>query len=275
MPVNSVNTNVGALIALQSLNSTNSLLDVTQKRVSTGFRVADARDDGAAFAIAQDLRGEVKGYEAVGEQLGLAKGVLEVASAAATAISDTLGEIQGVLTKLADENVTGSQRTSYETDYAALKTEITNFINNATFNGQNLLDASATISVISGIDGSTLDITGYDLATDVSGELTAAVDSDGTLARALLADGGGFQNAVDNIGTSLAQYGADIRSIGNQANYVSVLRDATEVGIGEIVDADLARESAKLQSLQIRQQLGTQTLGIANQAPSILLGLFR
>lgn len=275
MALNSVHTNTGAIIALQGLNRTNLELEQAQKRVNTGYRISDALDDGAGFAIAQTLRGQLNGYESIGEQLSKAKGTMSVANAVATEISNTLIETQSVLTKLADENVTGTQRTQYENDYAALKTEITNFINNAAFNGTNILNAAGTLNVIGALDGSSISVTTFDLATDISAELTAAVDADGTLARALLGAGGGFANAMSNIGDTLAQIGADIRTLDNQINYVNVLRDATETGIGDIVDADLAKESAKLQALQIRQQLGTQTLSIANGAPSILLNLFQ
>jgi len=273
---NSIHTNYGAIIALQSLNRTNVDLDQAQKRVSTGYRVADNIDDGASFAIAEGLRGNVKALEAVNEQLGKAKGLLNVASSAATSISTTLQDIEAVLIKLSDEAVSGTQRAQYIADYDALKTEISNYIGSASFNGTNLLDGtSGNINVISDIEGGSLAITEQNLLTGVYNRLTDITEADATTeAGALIASGGGFQTAKTALGTSLAALGADYRALDNQETFIATLQDATEVGIGAIVDADLAKESAKLQSLQIRQQLATQTLGIANQAPSILLGLF-
>ncbi len=272
MPVNSVNTNAGAIIALQSLNNTNSSLDSTQKRISTGFKVADNVDDGATFAIAQGLRGDLKAYEAVNSQLNQTRGVVNVASAAATNISNTLADIEGVLVQLADGAVTGDQRTQLASEYASLKTEITNFISQAEFNGTNILDNSsgASITTIQDAEGGQLSITAYDLATTISSNLGTVADA--SAAQTLLS--GSFATAVSNIGTTLAQLGQATRSIDNQIDFVDVLSDATEVGIGDLVDADLAKESARLESLQIQQQLGTQALGIANNAPSILLALF-
>lgn len=287
MALNSVHTNVSAIIALQGLNRTNQLLDASQKRVSTGLKIADAKDDGAGFAIAQGLRADLQAYEAVQEQVSKARGTLTVASEASRQISDTMADIRAVVTKLADQNVSGAQRTQYQNDYAALKNEVTNFINQANFNGINLLDNSATpgLNIIGNIDGSTLTLSAYDLATDISANLID-LDVPGTFATAALAaaaaqgtiDPAGtaeFVTAETNIGNTMSSLGADLRTLDNRLDYLRVLEDATTDGLGSIVDADLAKESAKLQSLQIRQQLGTQTLSIANSSPQILLSLFQ
>lgn len=273
MSLNSVNTNTAALIALQSLNRTNEQLAGVQNRVSTGLRISNSKEDGAAFAIAQGLRGDIKGYQAIGEQLSKAKGVMAVANDVSKSISDTLANIRSVMIKLADDNVTGSARTTYQNDYAALKTEITNFINNASFGGANLLNSTTALNVVGTLTGGSMTLTAFNLATDVSANLTAATTA--TLARAMLTATGGLSVAETNIGATMASLGADTRSLDNRISFVSLLSDSTEQGIGAIVDADLAKESARLQSLQVRQQLGTQTLNIANQGPNILLSLFR
>ena len=273
MALNSVNTNISALIALQSLNKTNQQLQAVQQRVSTGFRVANAKDDSAAFAIAQGLRGSVQGYESIQEQLAKAKGTTAVANTAAKTISDTLGEIRGVMTKLADANVTGIERTQYEGDYANLKAEVVRFIAGANFNGTNLLNTGTGVSVISNLAGGSLTIRASDLSTSVVANLTAVTTP--LQAQTMLASGGGLYLAETNIGTTMANLGADSKSLDSQYDYVSILSDATTEGIGAIVDADMAKESAKLQALQIRQQLATQTLSIANQSPSVLLSLFK
>jgi flagellin len=273
MALNSVHTNVSALVALQGLNRTNEQLQATQTRVSSGFRVSSAKEDGASFAIAQGLRGDVRGYEAIQEQLSKAKGTMSIANESARKISDTLGDVRSVMTKLADDNVTGEQRTQYEGDYANLIAEITRFISGAEFNGVNLLNTTTDLNVISTLAGGSLTLNAFDLPTDVTANLTAvtsAVD-----ARAMLAAGGGLRLAETAIANTMAQLGADTKSLDNQYTYVGLLSDATEEGVGAIVDADLAKESAKLQALQIRQQLGTQTLSIANQAPNVLLSLFQ
>jgi flagellin len=297
MPINSIVTNSSALTALQGLNSTNRMLEAVQKKVNTGYRVNDAKDDGASFAIAEGLRGNVKGLEAVSEQLSKAKGTVGVALEAMNRVSSTMQEVEEVMVKLADDNVAdpSDQRTQYENDFAALINEIKRFIGDAEFGGVNLLTADSDVSVIGNLDGSTtIDLTGFDqdgggvttndvddLNDFLGGDLLetstpGTVPGDATTARASLVGGAdSFALAKAAVGNILATLGAESRSLDNQISYVGVITDATEVGIGDIVDADVAAASAELQSLQIRQQLATQTLSIANQSPQVLLGLFQ
>ena len=269
----SVNTNVGALVALQSLNRTNSELNTVQKRISTGFRVADGADDGAAFSVAQGLRADVKGYEAVNERLGSAKGLVTVALEGARGVSDTVNEIRKVLVKLADATLSTDERTQYTADYASLKTEVTNFISQSTYNGVSLLTGTAANNIIFNNVGGTFSLVAQNLAASNTTNLTAAATA--TAAAALITATGSLQAFETAVGTALSTIGSYKRAIDNQDNFIKVLSDATTAGIGAIVDADLAKESALLQSLQIRQQLGTQALSIANQAPSSILSLFR
>ncbi len=273
---NSVHTNVAALIALQGLNRTNDELQGVQNRVTTGFRINNARDDGAAFAIAQGLRGNLKAYESISEQLSKAKGLLTVANEGAKQISNTLGDIRGVVTKLADANVSGTQRTQYVAEYNALKAEIQNYITNSTFNGVNILNTATAVTVISNLVGGSITINSQDLTTNVLNTLpTITGATTAATVAASLGAAGAVTTAETNIGNAMATLGNNTRTLDNTINYNGVLSDATEEGVGAIVDADLAKESAKLQALQIRQQLGTQTLSIANQGPNILLSLFQ
>src|SRR5690606_4061152 len=186
--------------------------------------------------------------------------------------SDTLGEARKVLVKLADGNLSAEERTQYNADYAALKTEVQNFVNQADFNGQNLLGAgTGSINIIFDSSGGQFTLT----EQDIYGGIGAGVAAVATSTAAATHLGGAFVTFEYLVATGLSTVGCYIRSVTNQDNFTKVLADATTVGIGAIVDADLAKESARLQSLQIRQQLGTQALSIANQGPSILLNLFR
>ena len=83
-----------------------------------------------------------------------------------------------------------------------------------------------------------------------------------------------YSNLESVVNTALGSLGAEVRALNLQTSFLEEIRDATDEGLGNIVDADLARESARLTSLQVQQQLSTQTLGIANQRPQTLLGLF-
>ena len=278
MSLNSVNTNRQAVFALQSLNQTNSELGFTQKRVSTGYRVADARDDGGAFAVAQAVRSDVAGITAVGEQLGGTRGILSTTFASLSVVSDTMKQIRAVLTRLADGAVTGSSRTSYQEQYTLLADQVAKFIDDAQYNGRTLLSTVATsgggnIVSIRNETGQTFTIeavNGGDL------KLTTTAPTSATSAAAFLTPGtGAFDLADTAVSSALNKFGAQMQYVENQAVYNSKKVDAMNDGLGALVDADLARESSALQALQTRQQLGVQTLSLANQGPQVLLSLFR
>jgi flagellin len=268
----SVNFNDGAAVALRALNYTNSQIGVIQKQISTGYRVADAVDNGAVFAIAQGLRSNVAALSAVNGQLGAANGLLQVTSSAATGVSNTLSSIRSVLQQLADSNITGNARTQLNAQYSTLSTSVNNYIANATYNSRNLISSnSANVSVIKDIAANQYTITAQDLNSNVTSLLTSVSDSTG--AATLLSTG--FVSAQNFVGTALNAFSASTQFITGQITFNSSVTDATNSGLGALVDADLAKASALLQSLQIKQQLGVQALSIANQTPQVLLNLFK
>lgn len=277
MSLNSVNTNVGAMVALQSLNRTNEALNTTQKRVSTGYRVSDAKDDGAAFAVAQSVRADVAGLTAANEQLGGVKGVLDTAIAGLTKVSDTMTKIRETLVRLADDTLNTNQRAQYNAQYEALRTQVQNFIADATYNGRTLLDTNAAngggdITTTRNESGTTYTL----IAADGAGTMVvAAAPADAATAQAAIAAGGDWQAVNTLIADALNRFGSDSRYVDAQVAYNRDKLDALDGGLGALIDADLAKESARLQALQIRQQLGTQSLGIANKAPQSLLSLFQ
>ena len=277
MSFNSVNTNRQAVFALQSLNKTNAELGFTQKRVSTGYRVSDARDDGGAFAVAQAVRSDVAGVTAVGEQLGGTRGILSTTFASLSVVSDTMKQARAVLTRLADAAVTGDSRTQYESQYTLLVNQIGSFIDDAFYNGRTLLSTTGpsggNIVSIRNETGGTFTIN----AVDGAGlKLLSAVPTTAALAVARLTSGTGDFDVKDAaISSALNSFGAQMQFVENQQVYNSKKVDALNDGLGALVDADLAKESSNLQALQTRQELGLQTLSLANQGPQVLLSLFR
>jgi flagellin len=275
--MNSVNTNLGSMVALQSLNRTSDQLSVVQKRISTGMRVADSKDDGGAFAVAQAVRADVSGLTAANEQLGGTKGVLETTFAALGKVSESMVKIRETLTRLADGTINDNQRGQYEAQYTALRTQIENFVSDATYNGRTLLSTDTAagggdITAIRNESGGTFTVAAIDGAGSL---LVATAPADAAAAQTALADGGDFETVESAVADALNQFGSDSNYIDSQIRYNKDKVDAMEGGLGALVDADLAKESAKLQSLQIRQQLGTQAMSIANQSPQTLLSLFR
>ena len=277
MSFNSVNTNRQAVFALQSLNQTNAELGFTQKRVSTGYRVADARDDGGAFAVAQAVRSDVAGVTAVGEQLGGTRGILSTTFASLSVVSDTMKQARAVLTRLADAAVTGDSRTQYEAQYTLLVNQIGSFIDDAFYNGRTLLSTTGpsggNIVSIRNETGGTFTINAVNGANL---KLLSAVPTTAALAVARLTSGTGDFDVKDAaISSALNSFGAQMQFVENQQVYNSKKVDALNDGLGALVDADLAKESSNLQALQTRQELGLQTLSLANQGPQVLLSLFR
>lgn len=279
---NSIFTNAGAMTALRSLNAINRRSDVVQMRVSTGLKVANALDDASNFSISQGIRGEIKSISAVSQGLNNAKGIGKVALAGTTGISNLLQDIQQKITELANEGVTNSQRSILANDFDQLLSQAANFITNAVFNGVSLISTSSTnVNTLSNLSGGTLTLTaqtdlrtnlvalaatGTLLANDVAGATTGQNLLNGTL--------GAFLTMESSTNVALGSIGSEVRALELQTEFLSAISDATEEGLGNIVDADLARESANLTSLQVQQQLGIQTLGIANQRPQSILGLF-
>lgn len=272
---NSIITNPSAFTALRTLNSVNRSLDVTQNRVSTGLKVAGALDDASNFSIAQGIRGELKGFAAVTQGLNLAKGIGAVAVAGATGVSNLLTDIRQKLTELSNGGITTAQRDILTSDFNQLLSQAANFIDNSVFNGVNLLDtatASVDVNTLSNLNGGTLTLSAQDLRTQTLSLAAVSVGS-ATSSQAVLANQ--FSNLESVVNTALGSLGAEIRAFNLQTTFIEQITDATEEGLGNIVDADLARESAKLTALQVQQQLSIQTLGIANQRPQSILGLFR
>ena len=272
----SVNTNAGAFAALQNLNQTQSELNTTQTQINTGLRVASAKDDAATFAIAQTLRGEVSGLQAVSSSLDRAQSSLDVAIAAGEAVSDLLIELKEKAVAAKDNGLDTASRTSLNDDFKQLRDQITSIVDNAEFNGTNAVqnNGDAIVAITNDTGSNTITIAAQNLSLSGSNvALTATQDiSTQDLASVAVAD---IESSIENVNTALSALGSGANRVELQQNFVNSLSDSIEVGIGNLVDADLAETSANLQSLQVRQQLGLQALSIANQAPQSVLSLFR
>ncbi len=401
----SVNSNYGASIALQSLNATNKELTEVQNRISTGFKVSSARDNGAVYAIAEGQRARVSSVAAIKDGIDRASSTVDVALAAGKSVGEILQKLKATAVAAQADDLTADQRTALQTDFASLRQQIDTIANAAQFNGANLAIGNSSLNVLisdlggsvaatsdgvqsaglaTPVSGSALvidvgaaggDIADGDLITfaltdsvnngtftieveltagmtvdqfveevnaasggkisasydDTTGEFTylindtnfddLAISSSGTdasnigagVATATVSSTGSntfavtgadfslsgsilsslastdisvstaaattASNAIDtaitDLNNALATMGSQAAALDIQNSFLSKLSDTIEQGIGNLVDADLAKESARLQSLQIKQQLGAQALSIANQAPSLILSFFR
>jgi flagellin len=268
----SVNTNVGAMVALQNLMLTNSQLNTTNDRVSTGYKVVGPKDDASTFAIAQGLRADIKSFDAVQQSLSSGTGILSAAIAGATSVSNLLGDIKKKAIEASNPANTATQQSILSNDFNQMLSQLNTFVTNAVYNGRNLLSAgSSNVSITSTISGGQLAISNASTLSQVSTQLSGGV---GTTSGALsLLSTIDAQSLV--VGTALGTLGSNNVSLNFMSTFTKTLGDAVTEGLGALVDADLAKESARLQALQVKQQLGTQALGIANQRPQTILSLFR
>lgn len=271
---NSVHSNASAQIALQNLNQINDRLTATQNRVSTGLKVQGAKDNSAIWAIAQNQRADLGALQSVKSSLDRATSLADVTLAAGESISDLIIQMRQKAVAAADPSQTAESRAAYNDDFQALVRSVQQFATSATFDGVNLLDNSeaAPLDFLANVDAvDTISIdpqnmteTGLGLNTE---DLLTEVDATAALAV--------IDAALATVNSALATLGSQAKQIETHNTFISKLMDALETGIGKLVDADLAKESARLQALQVQQQLGAQSLSIANQAPQIILSLFR
>lgn len=271
---NSVHSNASALIALQNLNQISDRMAATQNRISTGLKVQGAKDNSAVWAIAQNQRADFGALEAVKTSLDRATSLADVTLAAGESISDLIIQMRQKAVAAADPSQTPETRAAYNDDFQSLLRSVQQFADSASFDGVNLLNNSQTAALdflanVNAVDTISIDphdftetglaLNGLDLLNQTNAEA----------ARVLI------DTALVTVSSGMASLGAQAKQIETHNKFVTKLMDSLETGIGKLVDADLAKESARLQALQVQQQLGAQALSIANQAPQIILSLFR
>src|SRR5215813_4745252 len=272
----SVNTNTGAMTALQYLNQTQGQLNRTQNAIKSGLKVASAKDDGAIYAIAQNQRGAVAGYQSVISSLNNGSSAIEVALSAGQSISDLMIQLKQKALSAADPSLDTASRQALNSDFTALRDQITTIVKNAVFNNFNLVDGTTTkVQALASADG-TRRITTQAQNLKLSGSIvtlkSTATVSTQAKASALITV---LQTSLTNVNSALAKLSSGAAKFSIQATFTQKLSDTLTAGIGNLVDANMAQESALLQSLQVKQQLGVQALSIANQAPQTILSLFR
>lgn len=275
MSLFSVNTNVGAMIALQNLAVINRELATTQNRISTGLKISSAKDDGAIWAIAQGQRAESKAYNAVISSLQRGRSAVDVGLAAGESVSDLLSQMREKMLAITDKSLTTAAKDALNEDYKSLRSQIDRVVGGADFNGLNLVGPAATakgVKALADTKGVTsIDVDAIDLST--GGTILGGVLTD--LYTVTTADLTAIGKAIDDVGSALGRLGTGSKKLDTHLTFVRKLQDTIDASVGRLVDADMAKESARLQSLQVQQQLAIKALSIANQTPSVLLQLFR
>jgi len=271
--MNSINTNAGAMIALQNLNATNSELQTTQQRINTGKKISNAKDNGAIWSMAKMQSTASNSLNAVKDSLQRGQSTIDVGLAAGDTITDLLGKMKEKALAASDTSLNSASFNALKTDFNSLRDQITKAVDNAKFNGVSLVDGkTAKLQFLSNSDGvaytvnaKTLSLVGLGLAA-TSSFTTAAT------AKSMIDT---ITNSMTTATNKLANLGTSSTGLDMHLTFTGKLQDSLDAGVGNLVDADLAKESAKLQSLQTKQQLGVQALSIANQTPQSILSLFK
>ena len=273
----SVHTNTSAMVALQNLNKTNEQLEQVQNRINSGFKVNGAKDNASIWAVAQGQRADIGALSAVKMSLDRATSIADVTLAAGESISDLLLQIKEKVVAAMDPSIGTDSRTALNADYKSLLRQIVQITENAEFDGANILNGSLTTSIrfLANADADafvTLGVKNMSLGGSIISLTATSSLNTATNATAVLA---ALNTTITAVNTAMGDVGAQAKQIEAHNLFVSKLTDVLEAGIGNLVDADLAKESARLQALQVQQQLGAQALNIANTAPQVILSLFK
>ena len=312
--MSSIMTNPGAMTALQALKATNKAINDTQARISTGYRVAEAADNAAYWAIATTMRSDNKVLSTVQDALGLGAGLVDTAY---TAMGTVISYVDEIKTKVAAATQSGVDKAKIQAEIDQLIDGIESTVNSAAYASSNWLTretggpttqeivSSFTRNTSGAISLGTITITLTDYAlvdnttatgtaqvgllenadftyTTSAGTATSVTGWDLTALDISAATSAQLEeafNGVDSILSELTERAAGLGAIKSridlQSDFISNLVDALERGVGQLVDADMEEESTRLQALQVQQQLGIQALSIANGNAQNILALFR
>ena len=300
-------TNASAITALQNLNATNKSMQTTQERISTGMRVANASDNAAYWSIATTMKSDNSALSTVKDALGMGVATVDVTSSAVKSTVDLVSQIKS---KLVAAKEPGLDRSKVQAEISQLQKQLQSVADASVFSGENWLSVdssgagyNATKSIVSSFtrSGGTITVGTIDVNVDsiklydsncnsglidkarTSGTETASVatldiaaltysTTDTTTLDAYISI---VDSALTDVTTAASDLGAVKNRISMQQDFIANLMDSVTKGIGQLIDADMSQESTKLQALQVQQQLGVQSLSIANQNSQQILSLFK
>jgi flagellin len=271
--LNSINTNAGAMIALQNLNATNSELQSTQQRINTGKKISNAKDNGAIWSMAKMQSATSSSLNAVKDSLQRGQSTIDVGLAAGDTVTDLLGKMKEKALAASDTSLNTASFNALVSDFNSLRDQITKAVTNAKFNGVSLVDGTTTkLQFLSNSDGVAYTVNAKTLSLVGLGLSAAASFTTAATAKTMIDT---VTKSMTTATNKLANLGTSSTGLDMHLTFTGKLQDSLDAGVGNLVDADLAKESAKLQSLQTKQQLGVQALSIANQTPQSILSLFK
>lgn len=278
----SILTNNSAMVALATLNNVNSELNKTQGRVSTGLQIQSSKDNAAYFAISETMQGDSGMLQSINDGLTSTKNSVATARLGAEEVADLAEQFAE---RVAFAQGSGVKLENVQTELDALVSQIGTAISQATFNGNNLVTGAATQTIVSGV---TRDSSGTFSATQMTFDSVdlSAIQTGLAAINVVSASASTVPNALrDTLTAAETQLSAAIsaatslgvseKKIEGQQSFLSSLTDTIDSGVSAMVDANMEEEAARLQALQVQQQLATQSLSMANSAPQNVMSLFR
>ncbi|CUK25875.1 Flagellin [Cognatishimia activa] len=274
--MSSILTNSSAMVALSTLNMVNKGLNDTQTRVSTGLAIGSGKDNAAYFAISETMKGDSGMFKAINEGLTSTKNSVATARLGAETVKDLASDFSE---RVAFAQGQGIDLSEVQAELDSLVDQIGAAIDQSTFNGEDLVSgAAATQTVVTGVtrSGGTFAATTITFQSVDLGAIQTALDAiDLTTSTDLAADLATAETQLGNAISAATSLGVTEKTLEGQQSFLENLTDTLDSGVSAMVDADMEQEAARLQAYQVQQQLATQSLSIANQAPQNILSLFR
>ncbi|HEY9216891.1 MAG TPA: flagellin [Phenylobacterium sp.] len=286
--MNGVGANKAAMSALRHLNASDHAAQVVENRLSSGLKISSAKDNGATWSIAQKQRAEIRGLDVVGESLSRAQSTVETAIEGAERIREILMQLKQLALAASDRSLDTARRTALDVEFVDLRNDINVVANNTTFAGSNMIRGGRTaaqlgrsVTPLGDADGGSKIVVAaenlglFHATNNPTSRLTLSTNSRiNTLARAttMIAT---VDNSLQALSAAVGRLGVGAKALEQHADFTSKLRDSLQAGVSHLVDADLGKESARLQAIQARQDLGRRSVQLANAAPAAVLALFR
>ncbi|WP_424195640.1 flagellin [Ampullimonas aquatilis] len=271
-----VNTNLASLNAQRNLMSSQSALNMSYQRLSSGLRVNSSKDDAAGLAIADRMNTQVKGMNVAIRNANDAISLAQTAEGGLSNVTDALQRMRELAVQSANATNGSGDRANLDKEFKQMQAEITRLTNDTKFNGTQVLHGGTQTFQVGADVGQTINVVSADLSSSAAKtsiaagstlDITSVANATATLAA--------IDSALDEVNTERANYGAAQNRFDSVISNLKVSVENQTASRSRIMDADFAAETANLARNQVLQQAGTAMLSQANQSTQNVLSLLK